>query len=270
MGPKHQHPIPERLASMGRSFLAALTIVVAPTLVWADGADSHPGEGAAGKSAVQPADKMPPITAELKNEKQKGSFAIGYTMGMTLRKQIGAETLDLSAFLRGMQQSLEGEKASLSAIEQQRALKTFIAVVQRQQMKKATEALEANKKRGEDFLAANAKKEGVKTLPSGLQYLVLKEGTGKKPTLSDVVEIDYHGTLIDGSVFDSSVDRGKPMTHPVSGFIPGWKEALPMMKEGAKWRIFVPSKLAYGQKGAGPAIGPNETLVFEIELLKVK
>ena len=129
---------------------------------------------------------------------------------------------------------------------------------------------EANKKRGEDFLAANAKKEGVKTLPSGLQYLVLKEGTGKKPGPTDEVEVHYHGTLIDGTVFDSSVDRGEPITHPVNGFIDGWKVALPMMKEGAKWRLFVPSKLAYHQRGAPPKIGPNETLIFEIELLHVK
>jgi FKBP-type peptidyl-prolyl cis-trans isomerase FklB len=129
---------------------------------------------------------------------------------------------------------------------------------------------QANKKKGEEFLAANAKKEGVKTLPSGLQYLVLKEGTGKKPGPTDEVEVHYHGTLTDGTVFDSSVDRGTPITHPVNGFIEGWKEALPMMKEGAKWRLFVPSKLAYQQRGAPPKIGPNETLIFEIELLHVK
>jgi FKBP-type peptidyl-prolyl cis-trans isomerase FklB len=127
-----------------------------------------------------------------------------------------------------------------------------------------------NKKKGEEFLAANAKKEGVKTLPSGLQYLVLKEGTGKKPGPTDEVEIHYHGTLVDGTVFDSSVERGEPMVHPVNGFIDGWKEALPMMKEGAKWRIFVPSDLAYGPRSAGPKIGPNSTLIFEIELLHVK
>jgi FKBP-type peptidyl-prolyl cis-trans isomerase FklB len=128
---------------------------------------------------------------------------------------------------------------------------------------------EANKKKGDEFLAANAKKEGVKTLPSGLQYLVLKEGTGKKPGPTDMVTVHYHGTLIDGTVFDSSVDRNEPITHPVNGFVEGWKQALPMMTEGSKWRLFVPSKLAYGQRGAGGKIGPNETLIFEMELLKV-
>ncbi len=129
---------------------------------------------------------------------------------------------------------------------------------------------EANKKKGEDFLAANAKKKGVKTLPSGLQYLVIKEGTGKKPGPTDEVEVHYHGTLIDGTVFDSSVDRGEPASFPVNRVIPGWTEVLQLMKEGAKWRVFIPSKLAYRQRGAPPKIGPNETLIFEIELLHVK
>jgi len=128
----------------------------------------------------------------------------------------------------------------------------------------------ANKKQGEEFLAANAKKEGVKTLPSGLQYVVLKEGTGKKPQATDEVEVHYHGTLIDGTVFDSSVDRGEPANFPVNRVIPGWVESLQLMKEGAKWRVFIPSKLAYRQRGAPPKIGPNETLIFEIELLHVK
>lgn len=127
-----------------------------------------------------------------------------------------------------------------------------------------------NKKKGEEFLAANAKKEGVKTLPDGLQYLVLKEGKGKKPGPTDEVEVHYHGTLTDGTVFDSSVDRGEPATFPVNRVIAGWTEALQLMKEGSKWRVFIPSKLAYRQRGAPPKIGPNETLIFEIELLHVK
>ena len=127
-----------------------------------------------------------------------------------------------------------------------------------------------NKKKGEEFLAENKKKPGVKTTESGLQYLVLKEGTGKKPELDDNVLCHYHGTLIDGTVFDSSVDRGEPASFPVNRVIPGWTEVLQLMKEGSKWRVFIPSKLAYGQRGAPPKIGPNETLIFEIELLQVK
>jgi FKBP-type peptidyl-prolyl cis-trans isomerase FklB len=127
-----------------------------------------------------------------------------------------------------------------------------------------------NKKKGEEFLAENKKKPGVKTTESGLQYLVLKEGTGRKPELDDTVHCHYHGTLIDGTVFDSSVDRGTPIDFPLKGVIPGWTEVLQLMKEGSKWRVFIPSKLAYGQRGAPPKIGPNETLIFEIELLQVK
>ena len=129
---------------------------------------------------------------------------------------------------------------------------------------------QANKKKGQDFLAENAKKPGVKTLPDGLQYLVLKEGTGKKPGPNDEVEVHYHGTLIDGTVFDSSVERGVPASFPVDRVIPGWTEVLQLMKEGSKWRVFIPSKLAYGSRGAPPKIGPNETLIFDVELLHVK
>jgi FKBP-type peptidyl-prolyl cis-trans isomerase FklB len=251
---------------MGR-FHLVMAIAVFPSLIYADGGgDTRPGQAGAAPQAA----KAPPIVAELKTEKQKGSFAVGYNMGMTLRKQIGEETIDVAAFLQGMQQSLAGQKASLSAIEQERALKSFIMTVHSQQTKKAAEALEANKKKGEDFLANNKKQKGVIVRPSGLQYQVLKEGTGKQPKATDEVQVHYHGTLTDGTVFDSSVDRGEPVTFPVNRVIPGWTEALQLMKEGSKIRVVIPSQLAYGQRGAPPKIGPNETLVFEIELLKVK
>ena len=121
-----------------------------------------------------------------------------------------------------------------------------------------------------DFLTANAKKEGVKVLPSGLQYKVIKSGSGKTPKATDSVKVHYHGTLIDGTVFDSSVDRGEPITFPVNGVIKGWTEALQLMKEGDKWQLFIPSDLAYGERGAPPKIAPNSTLVFEVELLAVE
>ncbi len=123
--------------------------------------------------------------------------------------------------------------------------------------------------RSEEFLKENAKKEGVKTLPDGLQYKVLKEGAGKTPSGSDVVSVHYRGTLVDGTEFDSSYKRGQPIEFPVNGVIKGWTEALQLMKEGSKWMLFIPSKLAYGERGVGP-IGPNEALIFEVELLKVK
>ena len=142
--------------------------------------------------------------------------------------------------------------------------------LQQVQMKKAAEEAAGNRKKGEEFLAANKNKKGVVTLPSGLQYHVIKEGTGKKPTANDEVEVHYHGTLLDGTVFDSSIDRNQPVTFAVNRVIPGWTEVLQLMKEGAKWKVFIPSQLAYRQRGAPPRIGPNETLIFDIELLKVK
>ena len=212
---------------------------------------------------------MPPISADLKTEKQKGSFAIGYNVGDKLRRQLGAENLDLSAFLLGMQQSISGQKASLSSIEQERAFKGMIGELQQEKMKKTRRGIGDQKKKGEEFQAANKKKKGVTTLPSGLQYLVLKEGNGRRPTATDKVEVHYHGTLVDGTVFDSSVDRGEPGQFAVNQVIPGWTEVLQLMKEGSKWRVVIPSNLAYGQEGR-PDIGPNQTLIFEIELLKVK
>jgi FKBP-type peptidyl-prolyl cis-trans isomerase FklB len=129
---------------------------------------------------------------------------------------------------------------------------------------------EKNKKEGEAFLAENKKKEGVKTLPSGLQYKVIKEGTGKSPKATDKVSTHYRGTLIDGTEFDSSYKRGQPATFPVNGVIPGWTEALQLMKVGSKWQLFIPSKLAYGERGAPPVIGPYSVLIFTVELLAIK
>ena len=129
---------------------------------------------------------------------------------------------------------------------------------------------EKNLKDGEAYLAANTKKEGVKATKSGLQYKVLKEGKGKTPKATDSVKVHYHGTLIDGSVFDSSVERGEPISFPVGGVIAGWTEALQLMKEGDKWQLVIPSKLAYGEQGPGGKIGPNSTLIFDVELLAVE
>ena len=142
--------------------------------------------------------------------------------------------------------------------------------MQAQQVKKQAETVENNKKKGEDYLANNKKQKGVVVRPSGLQYQVLKEGSGKQPTANDEVQVHYHGTLTDGTVFDSSIDRGEPVTFRVNRVIPGWTEALQLMKEGTKVRVVIPPDLAYRQRGAPPKIGPNETLIFEIELLKVK
>ena len=131
------------------------------------------------------------------------------------------------------------------------------------------EAYDAHKKENEDFLKENASKEGVKTLPSGLQYIVLKEGYGSSPELTESVTVHYHGTLIDGTIFDSSIDKGQPLTFTVNQVIPGWQEALQLMPQGAKWRVFIPSNLGYGQRGAGSKIKPNSVLIFDMELISI-
>jgi len=153
-------------------------------------------------------------------------------------------------------------------------IRESLSALQKELMEKQAEKTklmgEKNKKEGEAFLAENKKKEGVVTLPSGLQYKVIKEGTGKQPSADATVETNYRGTLIDGTEFDSSYKRGQAATFPVNGVIAGWTEALQLMKEGAKWQLFVPANLAYGERGAGNVIGPNATLIFEVELISVK
>lgn len=193
----------------------------------------------------------------LKNQKDKVSYIIGMNIGNDLKRQ----SIDISPKIlaEGVQQALAGSKPLLTEQEIQETMMAF----QKEMMAK-------QKERGEAFLAENKKKEGVKTLPSGLQYKVIKAGTGKKPKLNDTVTIHYRGTLIDGTEFDSSYKRGQPVSFPVSGVLPGWTEALQLMEEGAKWQLFIPSNLAYGERGAGGIIGPNATLIFEIELISIQ
>ncbi|TPE46016.1 FKBP-type peptidyl-prolyl cis-trans isomerase [Pontibacter mangrovi] len=198
------------------------------------------------------------------NLKEKISYIIGRDMATNLKKQ-GIE-VESEAFMQGLKDIQAGTPSSLSQQEVQEAM----MALQQEMAQKQNAAGSANKQEGEAFLAENKNKEGVHTLPSGLQYMVLKEGTGKSPSASDTVTTHYHGTLIDGTTFDSSYERGQPATFPVNGVIAGWTEALQQMKEGAKWRLFIPSELAYGAQGAGDVIGPNATLVFDVELLQVK
>jgi FKBP-type peptidyl-prolyl cis-trans isomerase FklB len=201
----------------------------------------------------------------LKNQKDKISYIIGMDIGTNLKKQ--SIDIDSNILAKGVKDALAGTKPLLTEQEIQETMMAF----QKEMMAKQEEIGKKNKKEGEAFLAENKKKEGVKTLPSGLQYKVIKAGTGKKPKSTDTVTAHYRGTLIDGTEFDSSYKRGQPATFPVSGgMIPGWTEALQLMEEWAKWQLFIPSNLAYGERGAGGVIGPNATLIFEIELISIQ
>ena len=193
----------------------------------------------------------------LKSQKEKVSYIIGADIGGNLKRQ--SVDVDPNILARGIQDALSGAKPLLSKEEIQETMVAF-----------QKEMADKQKQRGEAFLSENKKKEGVKILPSGLQYKVIKAGTGKKPKVTDTVTVNYRGTLIDGTEFDSSFRRGQPVAFPVSGVIPGWTEALPLMQEGAKWQLFVPPNLAYGERGAGGLIGPNATLIFEVELISVQ
>jgi FKBP-type peptidyl-prolyl cis-trans isomerase FklB len=213
-------------------------------------------------SAVYAQDKP-----DLKDPKQRASYAIGVNLATNFKRQ-GVE-VDPKALAAGLAEAVAG-KPALTEAEVRETLNNFDKEMRDKMEAKAKEAGPKNLKEGQDFLAANAKKEGVKVLPSGLQYKVIKSGTGKTPKAADSAKVHYHGTLIDGTVFDSSVQRGEPISFPVGRVIPGWTEALQLMKEGDKWQLFIPSDLAYGPNGAGGPIGPNSVLIFEVELLAVE
>jgi FKBP-type peptidyl-prolyl cis-trans isomerase FklB len=208
----------------------------------------------------------------LKDQKEKLSYALGMDLGKQLQRQ--AVEVDPDLFFRGLKDALSGSKTLLSE-EEARATITELQNELRKKMmaeqaQKMAELGEKNKKEGEAFLAENKAKEGVVTLESGLQYKILKQGDGKKPTADDTVVCNYRGTLINGTEFDSSYKRNQPATFAVKGVIKGWTEALQLMPVGSKWQLFIPPSLAYGERGAGNTIGPNATLIFEVELLSVK
>ena len=207
-------------------------------------------------------------TPTLKDQKEKISYIIGMDIGTNFKRQ--SIDIDPDILGRGIKDGLSGAKPLLPEQEAKEVLAAFEKVMKGKQEESRKAIGEKNKKEGEVFLAENKAKEGVKTAPSGLQYKVIKPGTGKKPQAADTVTVNYRGTLVDGTEFDSSYRRGKPATFPVSGVIPGWTEALQSMEEGAKWQIIIPSKLAYGEQGAGQMIGPNATLIFEVELISIQ
>ena len=204
----------------------------------------------------------------LRNQKDKVSYIIGMEIGKNFKKQ--SVDVDPDILTRGIKDAISGGKSLLTEQEIQETMAAFQKEMTAKQEELNKKLGEKNKREGEAFLAENKKKQDVKTLPSGLQYKVIKAGTGKKPKINDTVTTHYRGTLIDGTEFDSSYRRGQPVSFPVSGVIPGWTEALQLMEEGAKWQLFIPSNLAYGERGMGSVIGPNATLIFEIELISIQ
>jgi len=205
---------------------------------------------------------------EINTLKDKVSYGIGMNIGKDFKAQ--EIDVDINLLARGIKDALAGGETLLTEDEVREAFETLQKELIAKQEVKAKELAETNQKEGTAFLTENGKKEGVVTLPSGLQYKVIEEGSGKTPKASDTVTVNYRGTLIDGSEFDSSYKRGEPASFPVGGVIAGWTEALQLMKEGAKWQLVIPSDLAYGERGAGPLIGPNATLIFDVELIKVQ
>jgi FKBP-type peptidyl-prolyl cis-trans isomerase len=231
-----------------------------------------PSSAAAGK-AQTPAAKRPTGTKTaaplaLKTSKEKFSYALGMKMGANLHKQ--SVPVDPNILARGLKDGLSGGKTLLTEEQAQAALVEVQNDLRKKQQEKMQAEGATNKKEGDAFLAANKGKEGVVTLPSGLQYKILKEGTGAKPTAGDSVVCNYRGTLINGTEFDSSYKRGQPATFPVTGVIKGWTEALQLMPVGSKWQLFIPPDLAYGERGPSPEIGSDSTLIFEVELLSIE
>lgn len=231
---------------------------------------SSAGQTAPAKKTATTVHKAPAKTAPiaLKTQKEKASYALGMRIGADLRKQGANEAVDPAIAARGFKDALAGTRPLLTEDEEHAALSQLQAEVRGKAEAKAHEEGSAARKEGEEFLATNKSKEGVVTLPSGLQYKILTPGAGPKPTPTDTVTCNYRGTLLNGKEFDSSYKRGHPESFPVGAVIKGWTEALQLMPVGSKWQLFIPADLAYGDRGAGD-IGPGQTLIFEVELLSI-
>ena len=212
-------------------------------------------------AAAIPTVAQPPARL-LNNQLDSLSYAIGVNIGSAMKSQ-GLDSINVNTLGKAIQSALAGDSLLINDMTANAFLSDYFQNRQRR-------AAEENKKAGEQFLAENKAKTGVTTTPSGLQYQVLKEGTGAQPGPNDRVTVHYTGTTLKGEKFDSSYDRGTPSTFPVGGVIPGWTEALQLMKAGSKYKFFIPAELAYGENGSGPAIGPNSVLVFEVELISVE
>jgi len=235
-----------------------LAVATAAGLVAGSTLAQQPSEPGAGPAAG----------VELKDLRQKASYSYGYSLGRQLKTQ--AVDIDPGLFARGLADALGGGPAALKDEEIQASLQAFARQLQSRQAGMAGKAAASNKVEGERYLAANKNKPGVTTLPSGLQFKVLKQGSGPKPRATDTVTVHYEGKLIDGTIFDSSLKRGEPTSFPVNQVIAGWTEALQLMPVGSTWQLFIPSKLAYGENPRpGSPIGPNAVLTFEVQLIKI-
>lgn len=255
--------------------MTALAIsIVLPGNIWAQQTPAAKPQAPATKAQQAPAKTgQAPVAKShnalvLKTQKDKFSYALGMNLGTNLHKQ--SVPVDPAIVGRGLRDALAGGKMLLTEDEARAVMMEVQADIRKKQQEQMQQAGQANQKEGEAFLAANKSKEGVVALPSGLQYKILKQGTGPMPTLNDSVVCNYRGTLINRTEFDSSYKRGEPATFPVNGVIKGWTEALQLMPVGSKWQLFVPSALAYGDRGAGADIGPGATLIFEVELLSIQ
>jgi len=222
-------------------------------------------------TTTKPRPTAAPATSQplvLKTDKEKLSYAIGMNIGQSMKKD--SLDIDPAILSRAIKDAVTGSKPAMTEEEARTIVTAFRTEMVKKQQAEAQKAGEVNKQAGDKFLAENKTKDGVVTLPSGLQYKVIKQGDGPKPTASDTVVTNYRGTLIDGKEFDSSYKRGQPATFPVGQVIKGWTEALQLMPVGSKWQLYIPSNLAYGDKSPGGDIGPNSTLIFDIELLSIE
>ena len=214
------------------------------------------------------ADKSEKAVVKLDGDTQRSSYAVGYNYGTNLRRIAGE--MDVDALLAGVGDAYTGGEARMKPEELQQRLQQFQQDVMRRDQARRQEESSRNKAEGDAFREANAKKPGVKVTDSGLQYSVIQDGKGATPKASDRVKVHYHGTLVDGTVFDSSVERGEPITFRLDRLIPGWVEGIQLMKVGAKYRFVIPPELGYGKRGSPPRIGADATLVFEVELLGIE
>ena len=258
-----------------RKTLIAAAVAAAITVVGsASAADSKPAtpppaiKPAAVAAPAKPAVDTAAIDAKFKGDK-KAEYS--YMVGMDVGRGLGSikDDIDMNVVIQALQASIKGDKTTMTEAEALSVRQEFMQKLQAKQAAKTKEDAEKNQKEGDDFLAKNKSKSGVKVTASGLQYEVVKAGNGPKPKVTDSVKVDYTGTKIDGTKFDSSVDRGQPATFPLNGVIPGWTEGMQLMPVGSEYRFYIPAKLAYGERGPG-AIGPNATLIFDVKLISIE